>query len=228
MIRRRVLHIEKGLACDRDYMLLAHLELLGVLERERKALRRPTENSLPKFAPRGADRNFGTNSSCFFAVRIFQYESYVTISLNLYANNAASEIIPFLFSCDSRVGLGRQRHIRFRPFPVANLRWCNWLNGRLVQRHGRRIRFCRPATTALLPLTLARRDEGHFTRCYGVRERRADNKSRQQSGDQGAVHSSKWISRSYTTSTSILETSDFRNFDRTSASNILGSTPDGI
>jgi hypothetical protein len=34
--------------------------------------------------------------------------------------------------------------------------------------------------------------------------------------------------RAYTTSTSILETSDFRNFDRTSASNILGSTPAGM
>src|SRR5438046_3110863 len=209
-------------------MLLAHFELLGFLERERKALRRPTENSLPKFAPRGADGNFGTNSSCFFAVRIFQYESYVTICFDFYANNAASEVIPFLFSCDSRLGLGRQRHIRFRPFPVANLRWCNRLNGRLVQRHRRRIRFDRPASTALLPLTLASRHEGHFTRCHGVRERRADNKSRQQSGDQGAVHSSKWISRAYTTSTSILETSDFRNFDRTSASRFRGSTPPGM
>src|SRR6201987_1486935 len=150
-------------------MLLAHFELLGVLETERKALRRPTENSLPKFAPCGADRNFGANTSCFLAVGILEHESYVAISLNLYANNAASEIIPFLFSCDSRVGLGRQRHIRFRPFPVANLRWCNWLNGRLVQRHGRRIRFDRPASTALLPLTLARRHESHCTRCHGVR-----------------------------------------------------------
>src|SRR5438094_9123382 len=153
-------------------MLLAHLELLGFPESERKALRRPTENSLPKFAPRGADGNFGANSSCFFAVRIFEYESYVAISLNLYANNAASEIIPFLVICDSRVGLGRQRHIRFRPFPVANLRWRNWLNGLLVQRHGRRIRFCRPSITVLLPLTLARRHESHFTRAHRVRERR--------------------------------------------------------
>src|SRR5882724_8691644 len=209
-------------------MLLAHFELLGILERERKTLRRPTENSLPKFAPGGADGNFGTNTSCFLAVGIFEHESHVAISLNLYANNAASENIPFLFSCDSRVGLGRQRHIRFRPFPVANLRRRNWLNGRLVQRHGRRIRFCRPSSTALLPLTFASRHEGHFTRCHGVRERRADNKSRQQSGDQGAVHTSKWINRAYTTSTSILETSDFRNFDRTSASNILGSTPAGM
>src|SRR6266566_4028075 len=102
-------------------MLLAHLELLGVLERERKALRRPTENSLPKFAPCGADRNFGTNTSCFLAVGIFEYESYVTICFDFYGNNAASEVIPFLFSCDSRVGLGLQRHIRFRPFPIANL-----------------------------------------------------------------------------------------------------------
>src|SRR6266700_605594 len=148
-------------------MLLAHFELLGILERERKTLRRPTENSLPKFAPRGADGNFGTNTSCFLAVGIFEHESNVAISLNLYANKAASEIIPFLFGCDSRAGLGRQRHIRFRPFPLANLIWRNWLNGRLVRRHRRRIRFCRPASTALLALTLARRDEGHCTRCNG-------------------------------------------------------------
>src|SRR5438876_1641175 len=166
-------------------MLLAHLELLGFLERERKTLRRPTENSLPKFTPRGADGNFGTNTSRFLAVGIFEHESYVAVSLNLYANNAASEIIPFLFSCDSRVGLGRQRHIRFRPFPVANLRWRNWLNGRLVRRHRRRIRFWRPSSTVLPPLTLARRHESHFTRCHGARERRADTQSRQQSADHG-------------------------------------------
>src|SRR6266581_3585761 len=225
MIRRRVLDIEKGLARDRDYMLLAYFELLGFLETERKALRRPTENSLPKLTPRGADGNFGTNTSRFLAVDIFEHESYVAISLNLYANNAASEVIPFLFSCDSGVGLGRQRHIRFRPFPVANLRWRNCLNSRLVQRHRRRIRFCRPSSTALLSLTLARRHESHFTRCHGVRERRADNKSRQQSGDQDAVHSSKWISRAYTTSTSILETLCFFKLDRTSASSCLASTP---
>src|SRR5207247_4918905 len=137
-------------------MLLAHVELLGFLERQRKALRRPTENSLPKFAPRGADGNFGTNSSCFFAVRIFEYESYVTICFDFYANNAASEVIPFLFSCDSRVGLGRQRHIRFRPFPLANLRRCNWLNGRFVQRHVRRFSYCTTVPTALLSVTFDR------------------------------------------------------------------------
>src|SRR5881397_664160 len=106
-------------------MRVAHFELLGFFESERKALRRPTENSLPKLTPYGADGNFGTNTSCFLAVGIFEHESYVAISLNLYANNAASEVIPFLFSCDSRVGLGCQRHIRLRPFPLANLRWRN-------------------------------------------------------------------------------------------------------
>src|SRR5438876_5434453 len=157
-------------------MLLAHFELLGILERERKTLRHPTENSLPKFAPRGADGNFGTNTSCFLAVGVFEHESYVAISLNLYANNAASEVIPFLFSCDSRVGLGRQRHIRFRPFPLANLRRCNCLNSRLVRRHRRRIRFDRPSSTAFLVLTLARRDESHCTRCHGFSERRGNDK----------------------------------------------------
>jgi len=78
-IRRRVIDIEKGHACDRDYMLLAEFEPLGFLETERKALRRPTENSLPKFAPLGADGNFGINTSRFLAVDIFEHESNVTI-----------------------------------------------------------------------------------------------------------------------------------------------------
>src|SRR5206468_6402763 len=122
MIRRRVLDIEKGLACDRDYMRLALFELLGVLERERKTLRRPTENSLPKFAPCGADGNFGTNTSRFLAVGIFEHECDVTICFDFYAIDAASEVIPFLFSCDSRIRLSRQRLIRSWPFPLANLR----------------------------------------------------------------------------------------------------------
>ena len=183
MIRRRVIDIEKGLTCDRDYMRLAHFEPLGSLETERKALRRPTENSLSNLAPRGADGNFGTNASRFLAVGILEHESDVTICFDFYANEAASEVIPFLFSCDSRVRLGRQRHIRVRPFPLVNLRWCNRLNGRPIQRHRRRIRFGRPATTALLALTFARRDESRCTRCHGFSERRANNEGRQQSGE---------------------------------------------
>ena len=78
-IRRRVIDIEKGHARDRDYVLFAKFEPLGFLETERKALRRPTENSLPKFAPLGADGNFGINTSRFLAVDIFEHESNVTI-----------------------------------------------------------------------------------------------------------------------------------------------------
>src|SRR5437899_11869930 len=125
MIRRRVIDIERGLARYRDYMRLAHFEPLGSLETERKTLRRPTENSLPKFAPRGADRNFGTNTSCFLAVGILEHESNVAICFDFYANEADSEVIPFLFSCDSRIRLGRQSHIRLRSFPLVNLRWRN-------------------------------------------------------------------------------------------------------
>ena len=125
MIRRRVLDIEKGLACDRDYMRLAHFERLGFLETERKALRRPTENSLPKLAPCWADGNFGTNTSRFLSFGVFKHKCNVTIVFNFYAVEAASEVIPFLFSCDSRIRLGRQRLIRRWPFPLANLRWCN-------------------------------------------------------------------------------------------------------
>src|SRR4029450_2428425 len=105
MIRRRVINIEKGLACDRDYMRPPHFELLVVLESERKALRRPTENSLPKLTPTGAEGNFGTTISIFFAFGVFEHERNVTIVFDFYANEAASEVIPFLFSCDSGIRL---------------------------------------------------------------------------------------------------------------------------
>ena len=57
----------------------------------------------------GADGNFGTNNPRFLAVRIFEHERNVTISFNFYAIEAASEVVPFLFSCDSCIRLGRQR-----------------------------------------------------------------------------------------------------------------------
>ena len=78
-IRRRMVDIEKGHARDRDYVLLTEFEPLGCFETERKALRRPTENKLPKLTPLGADRNFGINTSRFLAVDIFEHESNVTI-----------------------------------------------------------------------------------------------------------------------------------------------------
>src|SRR2546430_14407481 len=74
-IRRRVIDIEEGFACNRDYVLLAKFEPLGCFETERKALCRPTENKLPKLAPLGADRNLGINTSRFLAVGIFEHES---------------------------------------------------------------------------------------------------------------------------------------------------------
>src|SRR5207248_10675646 len=118
--------------------------------------------------------------------------------------------------------LGRQWHTRLRRFPLVNLRWRNCLKSRLVQRHRRRIRFGRPATTALLALTLARRDESQCTGCHGVSEGRANNKGRQQSGEEGGVHSSEWIKDASTTSTSILETSDFCSYGRSSAASFRG------
>src|SRR5260370_27780437 len=120
-------------------MLLAHLELLGVLETERKALRRPTENSLPKLTPYGAEGNFGTNTSRFLALGILKHECDVTICFNFYAIEAASEVIPFLFSCDSRIRLWCQRHIRSWPFPLANLLPRKRLNTGLLRRHRRPI-----------------------------------------------------------------------------------------
>ena len=74
-----MIDIEEGFACNRDYVLLAHFELLGFLESERKALRRPTEDKLPKLTPLGANRNFGINTSPFLAVGILEYKSNVTI-----------------------------------------------------------------------------------------------------------------------------------------------------
>jgi len=69
IIRRHVLHIERalpvtGLHVARAFKLLESLNVKG------KLCVIPTENSLPKFAPRGADGNFGTNTSCFLAVGI--------------------------------------------------------------------------------------------------------------------------------------------------------------
>jgi len=125
MTRRHVLDIEKGLACDRDYMSLAHFKGLGFLDTERKALRRPSENSLPKLAPYGADGNFGTHTSRFLAFGILEHKCNVTICFDFYAIETASEVIPFLLSCDSRIRLRRQRLIRRWLFPIANLRWRN-------------------------------------------------------------------------------------------------------
>jgi hypothetical protein len=101
-----VTNIEKGLTCDRDYMRLAQFERLGSLETERKALRRPTENSLPKLTPWGADGNFGINTSRFLTFGIFEHKCNVAIFLNFYTVEAAGEVILFFFSCDSRIRLG--------------------------------------------------------------------------------------------------------------------------
>src|SRR5206468_12501042 len=97
MIRRRVINIEKGLACDRDYMRLAHFEPLVVLESERKALRRPTVNSLPKLTTCRADGNFRTNSSCFLAFGVVEVVCNVTIVFNFLINVSARECLTFMF-----------------------------------------------------------------------------------------------------------------------------------
>ena len=107
MVRRRVIDIEERLARDRDYMLLAHFEPLGRFETQRKALRRPGKNSLPKLTPLGADGNFSANGSHSLAVGIFEHERNVAVCLDFYGNDAASEVIPFLFSWDSRLRLRR-------------------------------------------------------------------------------------------------------------------------
>src|SRR5438093_13514401 len=103
--------MEECFACDRDYVLLAKFEPLGCFETERKALCRPTENNLPKLTPFGANRNFGINTSRFLAVGIFKHESNITVIFDFYVNHVTCQVIPFLFSWDSRIRLGRQRHI---------------------------------------------------------------------------------------------------------------------
>ena len=56
--------IEKGLACDRDYMRLTHFELLGILETEGSSVSSNRKQSA-EARTIGADRNFGTNTSSF-------------------------------------------------------------------------------------------------------------------------------------------------------------------
>src|SRR5438874_11409490 len=73
-IRRRVIYIEKGHARDRDYMLLAEFEPVGFRESERQGLRRPTVNSVPKFAPLAAGGTFGVNTARFVVVDVFELE----------------------------------------------------------------------------------------------------------------------------------------------------------
>jgi hypothetical protein len=82
MIRRRVIGVEKRFTRDRDYMLLANFECLGSLETERKALRRPAKDSLPKLTPLGADGNFSANASRFLAFGILEYQSHVAVCLD--------------------------------------------------------------------------------------------------------------------------------------------------
>jgi hypothetical protein len=60
-------------------MRLANLELFGCLETERKALRRPIENSLPNLAPLWADRNFSTNRSYCISSGVLKCEMNVAV-----------------------------------------------------------------------------------------------------------------------------------------------------
>src|SRR5439155_26551154 len=94
--------------------------------------------------------NFGINASRFLAFGIVEHECNVTISFNFYANEAASEVIPFLFICDSRIRLWRQRLIRFLRFPLVNLRLRGLLNCRLVKRQCLWIDFIWTVTTVYL------------------------------------------------------------------------------
>ena len=79
MIRRRVGNIIECFARDRDYMLLANLELFGCFQREREVLHGPTKNSLPNLTPLRANGNFGANGSDFVSGGIFERDMNVTV-----------------------------------------------------------------------------------------------------------------------------------------------------
>src|SRR5438034_6945429 len=60
-------------------MQLAKFELLGCLETERKALRRPTENSLSNLAPLRANGNFSTNCSRSVSVGVLKLHVNIAV-----------------------------------------------------------------------------------------------------------------------------------------------------
>src|SRR5437867_3630272 len=79
MIRRRMCNVVECFAGHRDHMQLAKFELLGCLETERKALRRPTENSLSNLAPLRANGNFSTNCSRSVSVGVLKLHVNIAV-----------------------------------------------------------------------------------------------------------------------------------------------------
>ena len=79
MIRRRMCNVVECFASHRDHMQLAKFELLGCLETERKALRRPTENSLSNLAPLRANGNFSTNCSRSVSVGVLKLHVNIAV-----------------------------------------------------------------------------------------------------------------------------------------------------
>src|SRR5881398_150489 len=79
MIRRRMCNVVECFAGHRDHMQLAKFELLGCLETERKALRRPTENSLSNLAPLRANGNFSTNCSRSVSVSVLKLHVNIAV-----------------------------------------------------------------------------------------------------------------------------------------------------
>ena len=106
-----MLDVEKGFSCDRDYMRLAHFDLLGFLELKGKLC-----VVQPKTVCRRSHHMEPTGIStptlpAFSTFGIFEHESNVAISFDFYANEAASEVIPFLFSCDSNPFRASKAHL---------------------------------------------------------------------------------------------------------------------
>ena len=74
----------------------------------------------------GAEIPVGSNISRLLAFGVFEHEGNVTIVFDFYANEAASEVIPFLFSCESCIPVwGVKDTFGPGPFQLVNLRWCN-------------------------------------------------------------------------------------------------------
>ena len=140
MICRRAIDIEGGPACDRDYMGLAHFELLGVLKLKGKLCYR-TENSLPKLTPCGADGNFGTKISRFVAFGVFDRSVMSPSSSTFTLSRRPVRLYHFCSAGILVSVLGVKGTSGPGPFHPEICDGVNASNRRFVQRHRRWISF---------------------------------------------------------------------------------------
>ena len=150
MIRGRVTDIIECFTRDGDYMLLTNFEFFGCFETERKTLRRPAEHHLPNLTPLWPNGNFGAYRSNFVTVGILKRDVNVAVRFHFCVNDAARERIPFFLR-----GHSSQFHIRRKPFPCVNLRWCHRLNRGLIRWKRRQIGLGNPPIFPVKAPTLA-------------------------------------------------------------------------